>query len=849
MTQSRDRDETKSSNPGTKTRPGPSNLKTKTRPSPSNLKTKTRQSPSNLKTKTRLSPSNLKTRRYRVQATSRPRRYRTKTRLSPSNLKTKTRQSPSNLKTKTRQSPSNLKTKTRLSPSNHKTKMRPSPSNLKTKTRPSPSNLETKTRPSPSNLETKTRPSPSNLKTNTKPSPRPTLGPRRDRVQETSRPRLNRTESKQPQDQDETESKQPQDQDETKQPQDQDETESKTNLRTKTRLSPSTLRTKTKLSPSNLKTKTKPSPSNHETKTRPSPSNLKTKTRPSPSNLKTKTKQSRRPTLRPDETESKQPQDQDETESKTNLRTKTRLSPSNLKTKTKQSPSNQDETNPFKKYYFNISVTSKENTVLFVLDRFMEQTAANPDKLFIVFENERYTYAQTDARSNQLARALQRQPGYRPGDTVALFMGNEPAFLFTWLALAKLGSPAALLNHNIRTKSLLHCFSCSGPRDSGFYRNSERSVGLSTAALASITGHIQESGCLHLHIRTTGLPKAAVVNQTRLLTALAVLSSNGVSSDDVIYLNLPLYHTAGFIIGFIGSIETGSTIILRRKFSASQFWDDCRRHSVTVIQYIGEVMRYLCSSPQRENDRDHKVRLAIGNGIRAEKLFPFVLIKYDTERDEPLRGANGLCVSAPKGETGLLVSKITDLAPFEGYAQNQEQTEKKRLRDVLRKGDLYFNSGDLMRIDQDNFIYFQDRVGDTFRWKGENVATTEVSDILTICDSIKEANVYGVCVPGHEGRIGMAAVTLKEDVSFDGRKLYSHVTEYLPSYARPRFLRIQGAVEVTGTFKQIKVKLVQQGFDPGQIHDPLFVLDDREKSYATMTTEMYNSIVSGLIKL
>ncbi|KAK5935535.1 hypothetical protein CgunFtcFv8_020890 [Champsocephalus gunnari] len=567
----------------------------------------------------------------------------------------------------------------------------------------------------------------------------------------------------------------------------------------------------------------------------------------------------------------------------------------------------------------------------FVLDRFLEQTAAHPDKSFIVFENEHFSYSYTDRRSNKTANALLSQPGYKAGDTVALFMGNEPAFMFTWLALAKLGSPVAFLNHNIRTKSLLHCFNCckatvliaaselkAAVEDvlptlteqgvtvllmtkhcdtPGIENFSDKVDEASDSPLPrSLRSHITfKSPAVYIYTSgTTGLPKAAVVNQNRLLTALAVLASNGVTSSDVIYLNLPLYHTAGFIIGFIGSIETGSTIILKRKFSASQFWDDCRKHSVTVVQYIGEVMRYLCSTPKRENDKDHKVKLAIGNGIRAEvwkeflnrfgnievrefyastegnvgfvnyvgkigaigrvnffhqKLFPFTLIKYDTERDEPIRDDNGLCVEAPKGETGLLVSKITDIAPFVGYAQNEEQTERKKLRNVLKKGDLYFNSGDLMRIDNDNFIYFQDRVGDTFRWKGENVATNEVSDILTISDGLKEANVYGVQVPGHEGRIGMAAVTMKEGAQFDGSRIFNHVVSYLPLYARPRFIRIQNAVEVTGTFKQMKVKLVEESFDPGRIQDPLYILDNEEKSYIPLTAQVYSSIISGNIKL
>ncbi|XP_077569794.1 long-chain fatty acid transport protein 2-like [Stigmatopora nigra] len=573
----------------------------------------------------------------------------------------------------------------------------------------------------------------------------------------------------------------------------------------------------------------------------------------------------------------------------------------------------------------------KGRPVFFALDRFLEQTVARPEKPFVVFENDTYTFASTDRRSNRVANALLAHPGYSAGDAVALFMPNEPAFMFTWLGMAKLGSPVALLNYNIRSKSLLHCFNCSKAKvliaaaelkeaveevlpslqekgvmvllmvqncdTPGIESFSDKVDQASDAAIPrSFRENITyKSPAVYIYTSgTTGLPKAAVVNQNRLLIALVVLSANGVSSSDVIYLNLPLYHTAGFFIGFIGSIETGSTIILKKKFSASQFWDDCRKYNVTVVQYIGEVMRYLCSTPQKENDKDHKVRLAIGNGIRAEiwreflkrfgniqvkefyastegnvgfvnypgkigalgrvnflhrKLFPYSLVKYDTERDEVVRDSDGLCIEALKGETGLLVSKITDIAPFVGYAQNEEQTERKRLRNVLKKGDLYFNSGDLMRIDNDNFIYFQDRVGDTFRWKGENVATTEVSDILTLTDCLKEANVYGVQVPGNEGRIGMAAVTVKEGVQFDGSKIYSHVVTYLPAYARPRFIRIKDLVELTGTFKQMKVKLVEENFDPGRIQDPLYILDDKQKSYVPLTAQVHSAIVSGSMKL
>ncbi|KAG5270621.1 hypothetical protein AALO_G00194720 [Alosa alosa] len=573
----------------------------------------------------------------------------------------------------------------------------------------------------------------------------------------------------------------------------------------------------------------------------------------------------------------------------------------------------------------------KRRPLFLAVDRFIEQSALHPNRTFILFENKSYSYQDADKESNKIANALRSHACSQSGETVALFMRNEPTFMFTWLALAKLGCPVAFLNHNIRSKSLLHCFSCCDAKvliaavdledalteiktaleEKGvcvFIMTKE----CNTPQFISFTDKVESASdlpvCRSLRSQitfkspavyiytsgTTGLPKAAMVSQTRLLAALAVLASNGVTAGDVIYLNLPLYHTAGFLIGFIGTIETGSSIVLRRKFSASQFWDECRKYNVTVIQYIGEVIRYLCNTPKKQNDKDHKVRLAIGNGLRTDvwrkflnrfgniqirefyastegnvgfvnyigkigaigrvnlfhkTLFPYALIKYDTERDEPMRNAKGLCIKAPKGETGLLVSKITDIAPFVGYANNQQQTEKKRLRNVFKNGDLYFNSGDLLRIDSENFIYFQDRVGDTFRWKGENVATTEVSDIVTMIDFVEEANVYGVQVPGHEGRIGMAAITITKGKELDCKNMFSHVASYLPAYAQPRFIRIQNCVEVTGTFKQMKKTLVEEGFNPTLVTDPLFFLDDKDKSYVPMTEDIFQAIVCGNIKL
>ncbi|XP_076863535.1 long-chain fatty acid transport protein 2-like [Brachyhypopomus gauderio] len=566
-----------------------------------------------------------------------------------------------------------------------------------------------------------------------------------------------------------------------------------------------------------------------------------------------------------------------------------------------------------------------------ILDGFLDSVRKHPHKPLMHFEGKTFSYLDMDRESNKVAGALRSAAGLKEGDTAAMFLGNEPWFTWTWLGLAKLGCTAALLNFNIRSKSLLHCFSCCGAnvliaseelcdaveeilpalKEKGirvYIINNDCDThdikGLCQAVTQasdqplppSLRANVNaRSTALYIYTSgTTGLPKAAVVTQERLWAASFIQGMSGVTSEDVFYINLPLYHSAGFLIGFTGCIERGNSFVLRRKFSASQFWDDCRKYNVTVMQYIGETLRYLCSVPKKHNDRDHTVRIAIGNGVRQDiwneflrrfgnilvrelyaategnvgfinytskvgsvgrvnilnkRIFPHTLIKFDVEKDEPVRNTEGLCVPVSPGEPGLLVGKITTKSPFIGYAGNKQQTEKKRLRDVFVKGDLYFNSGDLLRIDCDNFVYFHDRVGDTFRWKGENVATTEVSDVLTMVDCIEEANVYGVAVQGHEGRIGMAAVTLKEGREFDCVNTYSVVTNYLPVYARPRFIRVQNSLEVTGTFKMKKVKLVEEGFNTALIQDPVYFLDLAAKKYIPFTQEIYNSVISGEMKL
>ncbi|XP_035520312.1 very long-chain acyl-CoA synthetase-like [Morone saxatilis] len=562
-----------------------------------------------------------------------------------------------------------------------------------------------------------------------------------------------------------------------------------------------------------------------------------------------------------------------------------------------------------------------------ILDRFSEAVKAQPHKPLILYKEETFTYREADELSNKAARVF-LQSGLGKGDTVALFLGNEPTFLWLWLGLGKIGCSAAFLNYNIRSRSLLHCFSCSGAKTlvaaeelqdaveevlpslleqqvtvfilADRCRTADvQSFKMSQASSEPISKDLRsnvtlQSPAVYIYTSgTTGFPKAAVVTHSKLWTFSLLLTVTGVKPEDVIYVSLPLYHSAG-LLGFTGAIERGITVALRSKFSASQFWDDCRKYNVTVIQYIGEIMRYLCNTPKKLSDRSHKVRLAIGNGIRPDVwrdfisrfgniqikefygategnfalinysgkigavgrdtflhkwFFPYSLIKYDVDKDMPLRDSAGFCIEAAKGEPGLLVCEISIRAPFSGYARDLQQTEKKKLHNVHKKGDMYFNTGDLLSIDDDNFIYFQDRVGDTFRWKGENVSTNEVADVITQVDCIKEANVYGVEVPGLEGRAGMAAITLSEGQRFDSAGVFEHVKNFLPAYARPRFMRIQSSLDVTGTFKHMKGKLVGEGFNPNKITDPLYFLDEKDNNYVPLTLDLFHSVTSGKIKI
>ncbi|KAG8234395.1 hypothetical protein J437_LFUL014613 [Ladona fulva] len=423
---------------------------------------------------------------------------------------------------------------------------------------------------------------------------------------------------------------------------------------------------------------------------------------------------------------------------------------------------------------------------------------------------------------------------------------------------------------------------------------------LSTAS-ATLPSDVAEGSCkdklMYIYTSgTTGLPKAAVITNLRFMfVAIGVHVMVGLSEDDIIYDPLPLYHTAGGLIGAGQTLLGGNTVALRKKFSASNFWKDCVMYKCTVAQYIGEICRYLLAVPEKQEEKQHKVRVMFGNGLRpqiwrkfvdrfgvkqigelygategnsniinidgtvgavgfvpryARKIYPMALIRVNEETGEPIRGDDGLCIRCEPGEPGISVAKINNknaINAFNGYL-DKKASEKKVIRDVFSKGDSAFNSGDVLVMDEFGYFYFKDRTGDTFRWKGENVATSEVEAVISNIVGLKDAVVYGVEVPDSEGRAGMAAI-VDEAGNLDLEKLAEGMKKSLPGYARPLFLRVLAEVPMTGTYKLKKRDLQQDGYDPSVIKDKLYMCNNSSGKFVPLTPELYADIMSGKVRV
>lgn len=591
---------------------------------------------------------------------------------------------------------------------------------------------------------------------------------------------------------------------------------------------------------------------------------------------------------------------------------------------------------------------------------YLEEHVANPKvahETFIVYDGKSWTFQQTYDTVLRYAGWLHSKHNVQQGEYVALDFMNSAEFLFLNLALWSLGAHPALLNYNLTAEPFLHCVRTSSARlvildpeiatkvltddvkatvSSPTFRNNALPVEtcvLTAGLMSSLdyfppyrapdsarAGLVGRDVCALISTSgTTGLPKAAVVSWEKISVSAGAIARWGGwrpvthKTPDRYYTAMPLYHSSGFMLNFHLGLQNAVTIIISRKFSVTNFWPEVAQNKATVIQYVGETLRYLLATPPSQDDKTkHNVRMAFGNGLRADVWDKFrsrfgvdtiaefygategvggtfsfsrntftsgamgqqgplmalmgkrrtAVVQVDWDTEAPYRDpATGFCVRVPKGDVGEFISALEadDIsAKFQGYHNNPDATAKKVLRSVFKKDDAWYRSGDVIRVDNENRIYFSDRIGDTFRWKSENVSTAEVGDVLGHHRLVLEANVYGVTIPGHEGRAGCAAILLTPDSLLPSGEVKGDVLESLtvwcqnslPKYAVPLFLRAVREVVATGNNKQQKVGLRKQGVDPNLTEgDHTYWLKPGSLRYEPFGQAQWDSLRAGKVKL
>jgi len=557
-----------------------------------------------------------------------------------------------------------------------------------------------------------------------------------------------------------------------------------------------------------------------------------------------------------------------------------------------------------------------------------EASARFGDAPALLSERERFSYAELATRANKYARWALEQ-GLQKGDVVCLLMTNRPEYFAIWLGITRVGAVVSLLNTNLVGDSLAHSTRIVAPKhviaSTEFTSTLQEAVqadglarsiwihGEGNSQLPRIDREVERlSGeaisveerqppaiddlALYIYTSgTTGLPKAARVSHMRAMQwSHWFAGMMDVQPIDRMYNCLPMYHSVGGVQVIGAMLVAGGSVVIREKFSASQFWDDVVRWDCTLFEYIGELCRYLLHTQPSPSEREHRIRMACGNGLAAEiwdafkdrfripqilefyaategsvslfnmqgkrgaighippylkHRFSALLVATDIETGVPVRNEQGLCVPCEPNEVGEALGRIVNDSAsmgtrFDGYT-SAEDSEKKLLRNVLAPGDAWFRTGDLMRKDEKGYYYFVDRMGDTFRRKGENVATSEVAEAICAMPEIQHANVYGVTVAGVEGRVGMAALVTA--CALDFAAFRKHMVDRLPAYARPVFVRMRTEASLTGTFKYSKTDLMREGFNPEACSDALYF--DNGEAFIPLDATLYKRIQAGDFRL
>ncbi|CAB3249824.1 unnamed protein product [Arctia plantaginis] len=576
---------------------------------------------------------------------------------------------------------------------------------------------------------------------------------------------------------------------------------------------------------------------------------------------------------------------------------------------------------------------------LSIPDIFHEVVNRHPDKPCFLFQDEVWTFKEVEDYSLRVTAVLKAQ-GIKKDSIVGLLMNNCPQQPAVWLGNARLGAISPLINTNQRGKALVHSINvakCDVLIFSEEYQSAiqdvlselspslklfkftnrplntfnSRSEGsgdditdfinlLETtppAPWAKADGDGFQGKILYIYTSgTTGLPKAALITSARFVFLAVGLHYMGIKSTDRLYCPLPLYHTAGGIISVGQAVLMGCTVIIKAKFSASQYFPDCAKYKATGAHYIGEMCRYILATPASPADKQHTVRVIYGNGLRLQiweefvkrfnikqvlefygategnanivntdgtigaigfvsrifpNVYPIAIIKVNQETGEPIRNSMGLCQLTEPNEPGVFIGKIQSQNParqYLGYV-DKAASEKKIVKNVFSYNDAAFISGDIIVADEFGYLFFRDRTGDTFRWRGENVSTTEVEAAISRVADHRDAVVYGVLVPNVEGRAGMCGI-VDVDGTLDLDKLAKDLARDLPVYARPVFIRVMDNMDMTGTFKMKKTDLQKEAFDPKFAKkDKMYYLDLKQNRYLPLTEDVYDKIVSGQIRI
>lgn len=557
--------------------------------------------------------------------------------------------------------------------------------------------------------------------------------------------------------------------------------------------------------------------------------------------------------------------------------------------------------------------------------RIEENTVNYPNQLALLYEDEKYTHKEFNSWINRYANYFLKL-GLKKGDVAVVFVENRSEYLFTILALGKLGVVSSLINTNLRENPLIHSMThtpgilyiigeellqvfeavksrlelSNEQKQNIFYLldkgeldtpkgyiNLKEQIKDSVITNPPTTSEIlMKDPFVYIFTSgTTGLPKAAIMKNRSIITAMGWWDMVvGMKTEDIIYITTPLFHSHGIKVAFAAALNKGSAMAIARKFSASKFWDETRKFNATCFNYVGEICRYLYNQPPKPDDADNPIVKIVGNGLRLDIwldfkkrfdiqevrefygatedfvsnfanmhnldktcgvcLTPYAIVKYDFENDIPFRNERGRMKKVKTGEVGLLLGQITDPDNFYMY-KDEEATERKVFRNALKKGDMYINTGDLLRDIGYGHVQFVDRLGDTFRWKGENVSTEEVESVINSFEEIDMCSVYGVLIPQTEGRAGMVSVHQKSDQSFDFKGFANYLKKYLPYYAIPKFIRFIDGFDFTATHKIQKVKLKKEGYNINEINNTSYVLLPNSDEYVPITKEIYHGILEG----